>query len=523
MAATLYGPDGQPIRKSDLTRDIAVPSAIGARQWHSQHPWVGMTPERLAVTLRAAEGGDAGAWYDVAEDLEERDPHYNALLGVRKRQVCQLEMTVLPADDSAAAQEHADLVNQWLARDDMADELFDMLDAVAKGTSVLEIDWDTSGGPWMPRRLVRRDPRWFTYSRDDGHTLKMRGDAGEEVDLPPCKFIVHQHRSKSGVPVRGGLARTACWPILFKVFDQKAWVAFIEVFGMPLRLGRYGASASAEDKATLLQAVRSIATDAAAIIPESMAIEFVESKVGGSGSHYEPFANWLDRSLSRLVLGQETTTQAISGGHAVSQEHMQLQQDVERADARAAAATLRRDLVRWMIDFNFGPQPAYPQLKIGRPDQVDAQLLIDALDRLLPRGLRVGQKFVRRALAIPEPDPDEEMFAAPADQGIAPDTKTPPAQARVTAAVHDHSLDPPDAIDRFLAGLASGGLEGGFTPLFSGIEAAFNAATGYADLKDRLTDLLRDMTPADLADVLARGQFAARVAGEVGASIEADV
>lgn len=521
---TLYGPDGRPIRKQDLTRDLALPSVSGARQWRSEHPWVGMTPQRLAATLRTAEDGDASAWYDVAEDLEERDPHYNALLGVRKRQVCQLDLTVLPADDSPAAQRHADLCRTWLARDDLADELFDLLDAVGKGLSVLEIDWDTSGGQWVPRRLVRRDPRWFAYSRDDGHTLQLRGDAGSVTDLPPCKFVTYQHRSKSGLPVRGGLARTAVWPILFKTFGVKSWVAFLEVFGIPLRLGKYGTNPTPEDKAALLRAVRDITSDAAAIIPESMTIEFVESKVGGTGTQFEPFANWSDRTLSRLVLGQETTTQAISGGHAVSQEQMQVQEQVERADARGLAATLRRDVFRPIVDFNFGPQAAYPALRIGRPDEVDAQLLVDAIDRLVPRGLKVSQVFVRRMLAIPDPEPDEELLNAPIDPSPRP-ADPGPGQARraTTAAAHDHDDDPPDQIDRFVAGLAGDGdLDRAWEPLFGDVEQAFAAAGDLADLKDRLTTALAGLSPAALAELLARGQFAARLAGLTGASIEAD-
>ena len=49
-----------------------------------------------------------------------------------------------------------------------------------------------------------------------------------------------------------------------------------------------------------------------------------------------------------------------------------MQEDIERADAKARlAAILNRDLIRPWIDLEFGPQKAYPRLRIARPDEED--------------------------------------------------------------------------------------------------------------------------------------------------------
>ena len=67
------------------------------------------------------------------------------------------------------------------------------------------------------------------------------------------------------------------WMYLFKNYDLKDWVSFCEVFGMPLRLGKYSPSASEDDKLALMRALVQIGTDAAGIIPEGTEIEFKES------------------------------------------------------------------------------------------------------------------------------------------------------------------------------------------------------------------------------------------------------
>ena len=83
----------------------------------------------------------------------------------------------------------------------------DSLDAVGKGFSACEILWDTEGKAWYPSSILWRDPRWFEFDRLDGVTLRLKGENGLPEPLAPAKFITHVHKSKSGLPIRGGLAR----------------------------------------------------------------------------------------------------------------------------------------------------------------------------------------------------------------------------------------------------------------------------------------------------------------------------
>ena len=112
--------------------------------------------------------------------------------------------------------------------------------------------------------------------------------------LAPYKFITHFAKAKAGLPIRGGLARAAGWAYLFKNYVLKDWVTFTEVFGQPLRVGKYHPGASEQDKHALLNAVSRIGTDAAAIMPESMVIEFTEAHQNGSSELYQRFCEYLD-------------------------------------------------------------------------------------------------------------------------------------------------------------------------------------------------------------------------------------
>jgi phage gp29-like protein len=289
----LYDAYGREVETERLRGEQAAPTLTGVRNIFSgMHPTAGLTPERLAAILRESEFGDPYLYLELAEEMEEKDLHYLAVLGTRKSTLAGLELIVEPASADAGDQRAAALVREMLLGGALEIEsaLFDLADAIGKGFAVLEIIWDTAGRDWMPRRLKWRDPRWFMFDWIGGEEILVRtldgaaeksAGAGERAahfsgagmspayrggigiqpltaPLAPYKFVTHIAKAKSGLPVRGGVARAAGWSYLFKNYVLKDWVTFTEVFGQPLRVGKYAPGATDADKQTLLQAVANI-------------------------------------------------------------------------------------------------------------------------------------------------------------------------------------------------------------------------------------------------------------------------
>ena len=350
------------------------------------------------------------------------------MLGTRKRAVAQLEISVDAASDDKTDIDNAKLIEEWLDRDQLESELIDILDAVGKGFSVHEIIWEMTAEKWFPKELKWKDHGWFEFDRDDGETLLLR-EVATSAPLSPYKFIVHQHKSKSGLPIRGGIFRPVVWMWMFKNFSIKDWVIFCEAYGQPVRVGKYGAGASQKDKDILMRAVANIGSDAAAIIPESMQIEFIEAaSKSGSIDAFERLCNFCDMQISKAVLGQTTTTDAVSGGHAVSKEHNDVRGDIERADSKQLAATLNQQLVRMIVDLNKGPQKRYPHITIGREDDVDTDKLSTTAQRAVNMGMKVSASRLRDKLGLPAPDGDDDILVPLAkDQAAADPQKIAPA------------------------------------------------------------------------------------------------
>lgn len=557
---TLIYPDGRPLVRETLTREIAAPTRASVRTIQSGHPAQGLDPGRLGAILRAAEEGDAIAYYELAEEMEEKDLHYLSVLGTRKRAVSQLPIEVEPADDSALAKDDARLVEEWLDRDLLESELFDILDAVGKGVSCVELIWQTTSSLWTPRLLKWRDPRWFEFDRTDGETLLLRGGEdgiGTPTPLPAAKFITHFHPAKSGLPIRSGLARIAAWGYMFKNFAIKDWVTFLEAYGHPLRIGTYGPNESEENKAILERALYQLGADAAAAFPETMKVEFIDRKAGTAPNDlWRSHAEYFDLQISKAVLGQTNTTDAQAGGlgSGQAQVHNDVRGDIERADAKLLAATLNRDLVVPMVLLNRGQRDRYPRIKIGRPDPIDVEAMVQAAETLVRLGVQIDADEIRERAGMPAPKPGGAVLvaaggAAAGDGARMPgEAVSPPVPAQGARGAGSGTAPAGTASPGFLRFLngpdgqsarvlqsaggagdqmperkpdamaltteeALGDWEALMAPLLDPVDTLIGECADLRELQSRLTEALGEMDTAAFAQLLARGTFAARIAG----------
>lgn len=407
---------GQPVARRILTQEVAAPELAGVRTlWHDSIA-AGLTPQKLASILRAADQGDTRDYLTLAEEMEEREPHYAAVLGTRKRALSCIDPIVEAGGDDAKSREIADEIEEMVRLPVFASLVEHLVDAFGKGYAVSEIMWETSAKQWLPYDYRERDPRFFTFAQVDRHVMRLASlnDPINGDPIPPYKFVRHVPRLKSGIPARGGLAKIAAWSFVFKSYTLKDWVAFCEVYGMPIRVGKYGAMATAEDRAQLLNAVRNIGSDAAAIIPATMEIELVETgKGGGSGSTvFSGLADYTDKQVSKLVLGQTMTTDHGSGGGGLAQAkvHELVRHDIKFADARQLETTINRDLVRAYVDLNHGPQKSYPAVRLPVPVPEDLTALATNLKSLVPFGLRIAESDVRDRFGFNEPEDGEAVL-----------------------------------------------------------------------------------------------------------------
>jgi phage gp29-like protein len=496
-----------------LDKEIAAPGLTGVRSlWNFGHIASGLTPGGLACLLRDAAEGDHNAYLTLAEEMEERDGHYASVLGTRKRAVSGLPVVIEAATDDPSDVKLADEVRALFKRSTKS-MMEHCLDALGKGFSVVEIIWDRSATPWRPARYEWRDPRFFQFDMESRTKIRLRDEADmmNGIPLEPYKFIRHVPQLKSGIPIRGGLARVVAWSWMFKSFGVKDWMAFAEVFGMPLRLGKYRPGEPQANVDILKAAVANLGIDAAAVIPEGMQIEFQELANSTAGADlFERMANWMDSQVSKAVLGQTMTTDPGSS-QAQATVHNEVRKDLRDADADQLAETLDRDLVIPYIVLNHGPQKAYPKVFLREPESADVTVLSEALAKLVPLGLRVESSEVRDKLGFSDPAKDAECLQPQRIDMFAPALNRRQARAQFT----------PDqqALEALVAGIVPEGaaaldLEG------QEIDELIRQARSFEELRVMLAEYMDREADGGLQDSVHRSMVAADLWGRTQAGGE---
>lgn len=499
---------GRPVKREELKQEVARASLTGIRQIWAPDVAAGITPSRLAAVLLNAAEGDGHEFLALAEQLEERDPHYASVLGTRKRAVSGIEPTVTAASNSAADVKIADAVREAIAEsDEFPDLVEDLLDGLGKGYSCVEIDWDATAKSWTPVRYRHRDPRFFRFDRETLSELRLLTDDApvDGVELPPFKFLTHYPRLKTGIPLRGGIARLAAFTWICKAYTVKDWVAFAELFGLPLRIGRYDGSATKADIETLYQAVASIGSDAAAVLPKSMEIEFQEIGDGAGHGVFEKLAEWADRQISKAVLGG-TMTADDGSSLAQAEVHNEVRLDIRKADARQIKGTINRDLVRPFVDLNFGRQSAYPKLELLVEDPEDVSALVKNVGALADRGMTFKAAEIREKLGLSAPDKDDEVFGGGKPKTAAKGKAELNAAGAGEADVYEETDE--------LAGADMDDWADVAGDVLDPVEQLLRDASTYEEAIERLPELIAEMDEAEIIARLVMANVKARAHGD---------
>ncbi|EGP54844.1 phage protein [Agrobacterium tumefaciens F2] len=433
--SSILGPDGRPIVLKTLSEEIATPTVAGVRRTHEERVATGLTPERLGTILRDAAEGNARSYLTLAEEMEERYLHYASQLQTRRLAIESVDPTI---EANGAPAKIVEAIEELINDDGFLEARGHLPDAINKSYAVCEMMWEYERKALRPVAYLDRDARFFQMDRLSLRNLRLAVDGSiEGEELPQAKFIRHIPRTRLGLPLRRGMARPAAWAYLIQQFGLQDWAAFSEVYGMPLRVGKYNAGASGADKRTLLKAVASIANDAAAIIPAGMDIEFHEVNGSNGSAVFGGLLEYVDKQISKLVVGQTMTS---DDGSSLGQAkiHNEVRLELLRADCRQLAITINRDLIKPFVDLNFGPQERYPFLQLPVPDPEDVKALSEALGTLVPLGLKVKQAEIREKVGLSDPQDGDELLTPPAAAATAPvEGKPEPKTVPKTDAVKD--------------------------------------------------------------------------------------
>lgn len=505
---------GNPIESKTLSE----PQTARLASLHNEfadHPARGLTPQKLHTILTSAEQGDLVAQSDLFEDMEERDTQIYSDMSKRKRALLTLDWRVEPPPKASAAEkalaEYAQERIEAIA--DLEDVILDALTAVGHGFSCLEMTWGRIEREMLPDKIEHRPQSWFTVDQATRSQIRLRGTSMDGEPLNPFGWIVHQHKSRSGYLARSGLFRVLVWPYLFRNYAARDMAEFLEIHGLPLRLGKYPANATQDERRTLLNAVVNIGHAAAGIIPEGMLIEFQEA---AKGSH-DPFTamiEWCERSVSKAILGQNVShDSAKKGSLAGAEVDDDVRMDLMRSDARQLQGTLTRDIVYPILAINkgLGDIRRCPRMMFDFRDVEDLGTFAESLPKLVGIGMRIPAPWAHEKLSIPEPLDGEEVLSA----GGSEPTEIPPEPGKPAKAAlkYTPAADVLPSDTNQLADGVGDAAAPAIKDLLDTIRQLAEQAGSLEELRDLLLDAYGDLDSSKLADVMATGIGIANLTG----------
>lgn len=463
-------------------------------------------------------GGGSAFGLKIYDELE-RDPKVWETLQKRKLALTSRNWKVAPpeGDTSRAAKKAADMVAAQFAALGFDQLTTSMLDATLKGISVHEIMWRRDGReivadealdiePWVLRFKLNPDADEFRFARCGVRLLTLR-NSGEGEKVPHRKFLIHRFGAKYNNPWGLGLGTRLFWPVFFKRQGIQFWLAFAERFGTPVPVGKYPNNATPAEKATLRSALRAFQQEASIMVPQGMEITLLEAAKSGIDT-YERLCKYMDDQSAGIVLGKSGGVG--SGGQLAANITIENEVRLElvKADADLLSDTLRRQLVRWIVDYNM-PGAPYPTIARVIEEPADLEKLANTKVSLFRMGFRPTLESV------------QQDFGGDYTEVAAASGKAVP-NAAIAAPEFAEAATPADqaAVDALLASLADGPLQAMMEKMLSPVIAAVRASGNHQAALEKLTELFPDVPLDDLQQSLARALFALDTWGRL--NVEAD-
>lgn len=204
---------------------------------------------------------------------------------------------------------------------------------------------DLAGGVFNDYRLL---PRKNINPQKGIFLNKPEDREGQSfVDPPYCHFVLTAGKTDD----LGLILKAVPW-VLIKRGDVSDWATFNELFAAPFRKGTYQVGTPGKDE--LVKALRDSGAMSWAAIPNDCTLEFIQNTASGSTQAYQKLAEFCDKQVSKLFLGNTLTTDA-EGGQYKGDIHAQSEKSKFASDKRFILKVLNTHFLHLLEAHGFSP------------------------------------------------------------------------------------------------------------------------------------------------------------------------
>lgn len=307
----------------------------------------------------------------------------------------------------------------------MTNFIVSLLSAYEYGFSVHEkvysyIDYGAFRGNIGIKALRPKSPTRLDFEIDDFGNLKEFGlrqrlDTGKINNLPINKFIIYTHQKEFDNVYGESELKAAYTPWFVKTNIVKYWAIYLERFGVPTVKGRTSTGRVTESQKEAFKVLmQKFQSGMSLILPQDLSIDLMESTRTDRGA-FSQAKDSMDIAIARAILIPQMiglVPQAGVGSYGKSTTDLQTFDWIMNPNVREVEDTLNEQLIKQLIDYNYGPQEEYPKFIIKPMKDEDKARMVAAWAEAVVRGAATStmetQLYVRELLGFPEPEEEEE-------------------------------------------------------------------------------------------------------------------
>ena len=333
--------------------------------------------------LRSADSGRVKSLYDLFEDVLIDGVLADAV-SKRIDAVLNSELTFLDKDGKEV------------------EEITDIMDTT---------DWEELLRQIMNERIYGRSGVEFICTPDSFHIAPI---PAKHINLRN-KCIVINDSDDKGVPYEGdtsllilghernyGLLLKATPFAIYKRGGFGDWSQWIELFGMPQRIGKYN-TYDPESRKLLEQALEQAGSASYVVIPREAEVETKEAGKG-NGASYNEFRQACNEEMLITILGQTlTTVQGENGARSLGEVHKEVEEGKNRSDMRFVQRVLNNHVLPLLEARGYpvnGGKFIFPKAA----EQLTVSDIVQLSD-IMP----IPQSYLHEKYSIPVPENDEPI------------------------------------------------------------------------------------------------------------------
>jgi SPP1 gp7 family putative phage head morphogenesis protein len=235
---------------------------------------------------------------------------------------------------------------------------------------------------------------------------------------PEQGIVAKDHTAEEGINIREGIyaktimevgnpddlglyLKAAPYQIL-KRGGLGDWALFVQVFGNPLVDATWDGFDESQ-RIKLLEAINALGSGGAIVRPEGTNITLLENKSNANGDLQDKFMTFLNKEISKALLGStETTESSDSSGYAQAETHAGQDERKNESDINFVRRVLNSRFIKILTTHGFDTAGGRFVIE-GEDNELSVKESFDIQMRLFDKGLPIEDDFFYETYGIPKP------------------------------------------------------------------------------------------------------------------------